>query len=309
MTGAVIPAGADTVVMQEHVQVSGERISIDNATRAGGNVRQAGEDLAIGDMVLAKGLRLRPADIGLLASLGLVKVEVGRRPRIAFFSTGDELRSAGTRLDDGAIYDSNRYTLHGMLTRIGAEIIDMGIIRDDRKSIDNALLEAAGDADVLITSGGVSVGEADYVKASLLKQGQIKFWKVAMKPGRPFAFGTLDGSYFFGLPGNPVSVMVSFYQFVQPALKKLAGENVTVPLLLQVPCRSKLTKRAGRVEYQRGILEYDASGDLVVRKTGAQGSGILRSMTDANCFIVLPLASEGVAPGERVAVQPFHGIV
>ncbi len=309
MTGAVIPAGADTVVMQEHVRTSGKRISIDNTTQAGDNVRQAGEDLAIGDPVLAKGLRLRPADIGLLASLGLARVEVGRRLRIAFFSTGDELRSAGTRLDDGAIYDSNRYTLHGMLTRIGAEIIDMGIIKDDRKSIDNALLEAAGHADVLITSGGVSVGEADYVKASLLKQGQIKFWKVAMKPGRPFAFGTLGGSWFFGLPGNPVSVMVSFYQFVQPALKKLAGENLSAPLLLQVPCRSKLKKRAGRVEYQRGILEYDASGELVVRKTGAQGSGILRSMADANCFIVLPLASVGVAPGERVAVQPFHGIV
>ena len=309
MTGAILPDGSDTVVMQEIVNVHGDQIDIGIDTKPGSNVRQAGEDLAIGDLVLKKGIKLTPADIGLLASLGLAEVNVSRKLKVAFFSTGDELRSVGEKLDNGAIYDSNRYTLYGMLTRLDADIVDMGVVKDDRELMDKAFLEATGNVDVLITSGGVSVGEADYVKETLLKRGEVDFWKVAMKPGRPLTFGKLDSTYFFGLPGNPVSVMVTFYQFVQPALKKMLGEGSTMPVMMKVPCISKLKKRPGRVEYQRGILEQDETGRMTVRKTGAQGSGILRSMGDANCFIVLPLENNGVKPDDLVDVQPFHGIV
>ena len=309
MTGAIMPDGSDTVVMQEAVERSGDTIALGIETKAGNNVREAGEDLAIGDLVLEKGIKVTPADIGLLASLGLAKVTVYRKIRVAFFSTGDELRSVGDKLDNGAIYDSNRYTLYGMLKRLGVDTIDMGVVKDNRKLMDKALSDAKGKSDVLITSGGVSVGEADYVKESLLKYGEVDFWKVAMKPGRPFTFGKLDSTYFFGLPGNPVSVMVTFYQFVQPALKRIIGEKATSPMLLKVPCISKLKKRPGRVEYQRGILECDDTGRMTVRKTGAQGSGILRSMADANCFIVLSLENNGVSPEDLVDVQLFHGLV
>jgi len=309
MTGAIMPDGSDTVVMQEIAEVSGDQVTISMETKPGNNVREAGEDLAIGDLVLEKGMRLSPADIGLLASLGLAEVNVFRKLQVAFFSTGDELRSVGEELDNGAIYDSNRYTLYGMLTRLGVNIIDMGVIKDDPDLMDKAFLEATGKSDILITSGGVSVGEADYVKETLLKHGEVDFWKVAMKPGRPLTFGKLDSTYFFGLPGNPVSVMVTFYQFVQPALKKMMGERTTMPVMLKVPCISKLKKRPGRVEYQRGILEHDENGRMIVRKTGAQGSGILRSMADANCFIVLSLENNGVSPDDLVDVQLFHGVV
>ncbi len=309
MTGAIMPTGSDTVVIQENVNAIENEISIGTDTKAGDNVRQAGEDLAIGDLVLEKGMRLSPADIGLLASLGIATVDVIRKLKVAFFSTGDELRSVGEDLEDGMIYDSNRYTLYGMLSRLGVEIIDMGVVKDDRELMDKAFKEAAGNVDVLITSGGVSVGEADYVKETLVKHGKVNFWKVAMKPGRPLTFGKLNSTYFFGLPGNPVSVMVTFYQFVQPALRKLAGENETRPIMLKVPCISKLKKRSGRVEYQRGVLEQDETGRMVVRKTGAQGSGILRSMADANCFIVLPINNEGVQVDDMVDVQLFHGLI
>jgi molybdopterin molybdotransferase len=309
MTGAIIPDNADTVVIQENVDVSDDKISIDSDEKPGSNIRQAGEDLAIDDLVLEKGMKLTPADIGLLASLGFPKVSVFRYLKVAFFSTGDELRSVGETLKDGDIYDSNRYTLFGMLSRLGIEIIDMGVVKDDKQLLEDAFAEATGKTDVLITSGGVSVGEADYVKETLLKQGEINFWKVAMKPGRPLTFGKLDSTYFFGLPGNPVSVMVTFYQFVQPALKKLMGETYCSPIMMKAPCVTKLRKRPGRVEYQRGVLEQDETGRMVVRKTGKQGSGILRSMADANCFIVLPLESEGVQADEMVDVQLFHGIV
>lgn len=309
MTGAIMPEGTDTVVIQEQAIVAGDFIDIGNDTKPGDNVREAGEDLAIGDLVLEKGMRLSPADIGLLASLGFAKVPVFKNIKVAFFSTGDELRSVGEELEDGAIYDSNRYTLYGMLARLGVEIIDMGVVKDDKELLERAFQEAAEEADVLITSGGVSVGDADYIKETLEKFGDVNFWKVAMKPGRPLTFGKLDSTYFFGLPGNPVSVMITFYQFVQPGLKKLMGEKYTAPILLNVPCVSILKKRPGRVEYQRGVLEKDETGKMLVRKTGKQGSGILRSMADANCFIVLPLESEGVKEGEMVDVQLFHGIV
>jgi molybdopterin molybdotransferase len=309
MTGAIMPDGTDTVVIQEQAVVSGDTINIGNDTKLGSNVRQAGEDLAIGDLVLEKGMRLTPADIGLLASLGNSEVSVFKTIKVAFFSTGDELRSVGEELEDGAIYDSNRYTLYGMLSRLGVEIIDMGVVKDDKELLERAFTEAAEEADVLVTSGGVSVGDADYIKEILEKKGKVDFWKVAMKPGRPLTFGNLDSTYFFGLPGNPVSVMVTFYQFVQPALKKLMGENVYSPIMIKVPCVSKLKKRPGRVEYQRGVIGQDETGKMVVRKTGKQGSGILRSMADANCFIVLPIESEGISPDELVEVQLFHGIV
>ena len=309
MTGAIMPEGTDTVIIQEDVQVTGSGIIIDGATGKGDNVRQAGEDIAAGDLILSRGRRLNPADIGLIASLGIAEVCVVRRLRVAFFSTGDELRSIGETLSDGAIYDSNRYTLYGMLERMGADIIDMGVIKDDRDALEEAFSIAAANADVLITSGGVSVGEADYIKEILAKLGQVDFWKVAIKPGRPLAFGQVGNALFFGLPGNPVSVMVTFYEFVQPALRKMIGEDDAGVLSLKARCDSKLKKRPGRVEYQRGILQRDEDGDLVVVKTGAQGSGILRSMSQANCFIILPIASSGVKPGEFVDIQPFSGLV
>ena len=309
MTGAIMPEGADTVIIQEDVQAAGDGISIDGSTRKGDNVRQAGEDIAIGDLILTAGRRLNPADIGLIASLGIAEVSVVRRLRVAFFSTGDELRSIGETLSDGAIYDSNRYTLYGMLERMGADIIDMGVIKDDLKALEDAFAIAAANADVLITSGGVSVGEADYIKEILAKLGQVDFWKVAIKPGRPLAFGHVGNAVFFGLPGNPVSVMVTFYEFVQPALRKMIGENDAGILTLKARCDSRLKKRPGRVEYQRGILQQDEDGNLVVVKTGAQGSGILTSMSQANCFIILPIDSSGIEPGMYVDIQPFSGLV
>ena len=309
MTGAIMPEGADTVIIQEDVQADGSGIRIDGSTRKGDNVRQAGEDIAAGDLILTEGRRLNPADIGLIASLGVAEVSVVRRLRVAFFSTGDELRSIGETLSDGAIYDSNRYTLHGMLERMGTDIIDMGVIKDDLEALEEAFAIAAANADVLITSGGVSVGEADYIKEILAKLGQVDFWKVAIKPGRPLAFGHVGDAVFFGLPGNPVSVMVTFYEFVMPALRKMIGEDDTGILTLKARCDSRLKKRPGRVEYQRGILRSDDDGNLVVAKTGAQGSGILTSMSQANCFIILPIDSSGIEPGMYVDIQPFSGLV
>ena len=309
MTGAVMPYGTDTVIMQEHVDIQGNNIRIGTETKPGANVRAAGEDVATGEKVLDRGRTLTPADIGLIASLGNGEVNVTRRLRVAFFSTGDELRSIGDTLEDGQIYDSNRYTLYGMLARLGVEILDMGVIEDNRDTLRQAFEQAAATADVLITTGGVSVGEADYVKEVLESAGSVDFWKIAIKPGRPLAFGRIRDTWFFGLPGNPVSVMVTFYQFVQPALRHLMGARQSETITLRVPCISKLKKRPGRVEYQRGILERDANGQPIVRKTGAQGSGILSSMSQSNCFIILPMESGNVEPGAIVEVQPFFGLV
>ena len=307
MTGAVMPAGADTVVIQEHVNAVNEHsINIASGdTAPGANVRQAGEDLAIGDAALDKGTRINAADLGVLASLGIGELKVSRKLRVACFSTGDELRSIGEPLDNGAIYDSNRYTLFGMLSQLNVEILDMGVVPDVREALQDAFETAAAKADVLITTGGVSVGEADYVKEILGQIGSINFWKVAIKPGRPLAFGKIKQAYFFGLPGNPVSVMVTFLQFVQPTLRFLMGETQTQAMTLQLPCLSKLKKRPGRVEYQRGIMGKNEQDQMVVRKTGKQGSGILRSMSQANCFIVLPMECGPVEPGTIVEVQPL----
>jgi molybdopterin molybdotransferase len=309
MTGGKMPAGTDTVIMQEHVTVQDDCITIASGHKAGQNVRKVGEDLARGDSVFQPGRQLQPADIGMLASMGMAEVSVYRRPRVAFFSTGDELVGVGHTLGEGQIYDSNRYTLYGMLKRLGVEFLDMGIIPDQRDKIEAAFQSAAGSADVLITSGGVSVGEADFVKETLERLGDIGFWKIAMKPGRPLAFGQLGQCQFFGLPGNPVSSMVTFYQFVQPALKRMMGMHETMPMLLPARCESALKKRPGRAEFQRGIMTVNPAGELVVQSTGAQGSGILSSMAKANCFIVLPLECERVASGEMVQVQPFMGLI
>jgi molybdopterin molybdotransferase len=310
MTGAVIPAGTDTVVMQEHAAAEGDSVRIGAGHRVGQNLRRAGEDLRAGQVVLAAGKCLRPAELGLLASLGIGEVPVYRRLRVAFFSTGDELVSIGAVPEEGQIYDSNRYTIHGMLTRLGCEVIDMGVVRDDPALLEQAFREAAGMADVVITSGGVSVGEADFIKDLLDKLGEVLFWKIAMKPGRPLAYGRILGAHFFGLPGNPVSVMVTFYQFVQEALRVLQGEaGVTPPPAFKALCSSKLKKAPGRTEFQRGVLSRDASGRLTVAVTGDQGSGILRSMSQANCFIVLPAEQGNVEPGAEVDVQWLEGMV
>ena len=310
MTGGVVPAGADTIIMQEHVEAKNDRVTIGAGHRKGQNLRRAGEDLAAGQVALRRGITLRPAEVGLISSLGLPEVSVYRRLRAAFFSTGDELVSLGTVPKEGQIYDSNRYTIHGMLTRLGCEVIDMGVVRDDPKLLEQAFSEAAAAADVVITSGGVSVGEADFVKELLNKMGEVVFWKIAMKPGRPLAYGRIGNAHFFGLPGNPVSVMVTFYQFVRDALLKLAGCDPVPPLpTFKVPCTSALKKAPGRTEFQRGILTQDANGAWSVRVTGEQGSGILRSMSEANCFIILPTEQGNVAAGTLVDVQVMEGAV
>jgi molybdopterin molybdotransferase len=310
MTGGVVPQGADTIVMQEHVKAEGDKVKIGKGHKKGQNLRKAGEDLALGQVALKPGLTLRPADTGLISSLGIGEVTVYRRLRVAFFSTGDELVSIGAQPKEGQIFDSNRYTLHGMLTRLGCEVMDMGVVRDDPQLLERAFGEAAASADVVITSGGVSVGEADFVKDLLNKLGEVVFWKIAMKPGRPLAYGKIGNAHFFGLPGNPVSVMVTFYQFVRDALLKLAGcDPVPAVPTFKVRCTSTLKKAPGRTEFQRGILSQDASGNWSVRVTGEQGSGILRSMSEANCFIILPTEQGNVLPGTLVEVQLLEGIV
>lgn len=309
MTGAMMPQNCDTVIMQEQAEINAGLITLHGEHHPGENVRLAGEDIQAGAVVLRAGHRIIPADLGLLASLGLAEIKVRRRIRIAFFSTGDELRSLGETLTPGDIYDSNRYTLYGMLKRLDADIIDMGVVKDSPEDLRQALLQAADDADVVITSGGVSVGEADYVKQLLVELGEVNFWKIAMKPGRPLAYGKIANAHFFGLPGNPVSVMVTFYQFVQPALLKLAGTDQQTPLLLQAVAAADIRKRPGRFEFQRGILRSNAANQLEVTMTGEQGSGILHSMSHANCFILLDEECDGIAAGQSVTVQPFAGLI
>jgi molybdopterin molybdotransferase len=310
MTGAPMPAGADTVVMQEDVVRDGDTAVVGAGQRAGQHVRQAGEDIAAGSVALRAGTLLLPAQIGILGSLGVSEVAVRRRPRIAFFSTGDELRSVGEPLGEGQIYDSNRYTIFGMLARLGMELLDMGVIRDDRDAVEQAFMKAAAGADAIVTSGGVSVGDADYVAETLERIGMVGFWKVAMKPGRPLAFGRIGDALFFGLPGNPNSVMATFYQLVQPALQALAGmPDPAPPLTMPAVSASSLRKKPGRREFQRGVLSRSDDGRLIVHKTGHQGSGVLSSMAAANCFIVLPEDSGPVSEGDEVTVQPFAAFV
>ena len=308
MTGAVIPQGLDTVVIQELVRSDGDCVIVPAGQRKGQHLRRAGEDLRAGQPALVAGKLLRPAEIGLLASLGVVEVRLRRRPRVAMFSTGDELCSLGAALGEGEVYDSNRYTLSGMLTRLGCEVLDMGVIRDQPQALKEALLTAAGASDAIITSGGVSAGEADFIRALMADLGEVAFWKIAMKPGRPMAFGKIGGAWLFGLPGNPVAVMVSFYQFVRPALMQMMGRLPAPMPLFRVPSAVAIKKAPGRTEYLRGLLREE-NGEWRVHTTGAQGSGILRSMADANCFIVLEHERGSVAVGEMVSVQPMEGLV
>jgi molybdopterin molybdotransferase len=310
MTGGMMPGGADTVVMQEHVERDGGTVRIGSGHKPGQNVRAAGEDLASGQAVFTAGKRLTAADIGVLASIGLAEVSVYRRLKVAFFSTGDELRSVGQPLGPGEIYDSNRYTLYGMLKKLDVEILDMGVVRDRRELIEQAFNDAAANADAIITSGGVSVGEADFVKETLEKLGSMSFWKIAMKPGRPVTFGHINKAVFFGLPGNPVSVMVTFFQFARPALLKMTGERgAHGAWTVHARSTTALRKRPGRYEFQRGVLEQTAPGEFSVRSAGAQGSGILRSMSEANCFILLDPDCTRVEAGDTVEVQPFQNLI
>ena len=307
MTGAVMPQSADSVVVQEVCRADGERITVPAGQRAGQNVRAAGEDLKAGVAVLRPGQPVRAAELGLMASLGIAEVKVVRRLRVAFFSTGDELSSIGAPLAPGQVYDSNRYTLHGMLSGMGVEIIDMGVVRDDPQKLEAAFSAAAAKADAIITTGGVSVGEADFVRQLMGRLGEVLFWKIAMRPGRPIAFGKIacgeNSAFLFGLPGNPVAVMVTFHQFVRDALLVLGGrtDDVAVPLL-QAVSAAAIRKVAGRTEYQRGVL-FEENGSRKVRTTGQQGSGVLRSMSEANCYIVLEHERGRVEAGELVSVQ------
>jgi len=309
MTGAVMPEGTDTVIVQEAVRSEGDYVVVPAGQKAGQNVREAGEDIRKGSVALAAGTLVRPAQLGLLGSLGRVEVAVRRRPRVAFFSTGDELTSAGETLAPGQVYDSNRYTIYGMLARLGFDLLDLGVVRDAPAALEAALANAAANADAIVTSGGVSVGEADFVRPLMARLGEVLFWKIAMRPGRPMAFGRAQGAWLFGLPGNPVAVMVTFYEFVRPALLRLAGVagEATLPAL-RVPAAHAMRKIPGRTEYQRGVL-YRDDGQWRARLTGQQGSGILRSMAEANCLIVLEHERGPVAPGEPVGVRLFEGLV
>lgn len=314
MTGAPMPQGLDTVVPQEFTQASEGKVVVPpGAVRPGDNRRLAGEDLAAGEAALRAGRILRPADIGLLASLGRPEVPVLRKLRVAFFSTGDELRTVGQALDDGCVYDSNRYTLWAMLQRLGVDVLDLGVVRDDPASLEKAFRNATENADAVITSGGVSVGEADHTKQVMAQLGDVLFWRIAMRPGRPMAVGRIASAgrsaVLFGLPGNPVAVMVTFYALVRDALLRMMGAAPQPLPLLHAASVKTLRKKPGRTEYQRGIVSRAADGSWEVRITGSQGSGILRSMSEANGLVVLHHEQGDVAAGERVDVLPFEGLI
>jgi len=313
-TGGIMPAGADTVVIQEHVKVDEDVVAIDSEVKAGKNVREAGEDVQKGQPVLSKGRYLRAADIGVLASLGIKSVDVFEKLKVAFFTTGDELQALesyeeGTALAPGMLFDSNRKTLAALLANIHVEPIDMGIVRDNEQDTREALEQAASRADLVISSGGVSAGDADFVTRVFHDLGTVSFWKLAMRPGRPLAFGKIADAVFFGLPGNPVAVMVTYLQFVLPAIKALSGREDIEPLEIPAICQSTLRKPQGRVEYQRGIMSVNRLGEVVVESTGKQGAGRLSSMSIANCLIVIAADVDGVKPGEKVIVQPFNGLL
>ena len=339
MTGAVMPAGLDTVVPQEFARVQGDHITVPaGVVRAGDNRRKLGEDLMAGQPALLKGERLAPAALGLVASLGMGEVPVLRRLKVAYFSTGDEILSVGEPPREGAVYDSNRYTVFGMLTQLGCEVIDLGVVKDEPALLEAAFRRAAAEADAIITSGGVSVGEADHTKAMMKKLGDVAFWRIAMRPGRPMAVGRIaggvaaefqaksgsspylagaasslndsnqeGGSILFGLPGNPVAVMVTFIAFVRPALLRMMGARDEPPVLLRAASEEAVRKKPGRTEYQRGIVTRQADGRLTVRTTGNQGSGVLSSMVQGNGLIVLAHDQGNVAVGDEVGVLMFKG--
>ncbi|EHR0554690.1 bifunctional molybdopterin-guanine dinucleotide biosynthesis adaptor protein MobB/molybdopterin molybdotransferase MoeA [Vibrio parahaemolyticus] len=308
MTGAPTPLNGDTVVMREQASQEGDKVTFDGANiKAGQNVRQAGEDLAIGSDVFTAGTRLASPEMGMIASLGFGEANVFRKLKVAVFSTGDEVQTPGTEQKANSIYDSNRFTIMGMLEKLGCEILDFGILEDNEQLMIEALENASAQADVVMTSGGVSVGDADYIKLALDKLGQIDFWRINMRPGRPLAFGQINNKPFFGLPGNPVAVMVSFINFVEPALRKMQGEQGWKPLKVNAIATENLRSRQGRTEFSRGIYELDNTGRLTVRTTGKQGSGILRSMSEANCLIEISPAIDTVKAGESVTIIPLQG--
>ena len=312
MTGAIMPAGLDTVAPQELVRVQDNQVTVAaGLLEPGENRRKLGEDLMQGQPALRAGTRMGPAACGLVASLGLPTVQVLRRPRVAYFSTGDEILSLGEPPREGAVYDSNRYTVFAMLQSLGCEVLDMGVVKDEPEQLEAAFRRAAQETDAIITSGGVSVGEADYTKAMMKKLGDVAFWRIAMRPGRPMAVGRLSHSgrdcVLFGLPGNPVAVMVTFLAFVRPALQRLMGWNAPAQPLLKARTREKLRKKPGRTEYQRGVVERDDKGELWVRLTGNQGSGVLSSMVQANGLIVLHHDQPTAEVGDWVDVMMFDG--
>lgn len=307
MTGAPVPTGCDAVIMQENCTATeaNNTVVINQTPKAGENIRRAGEDIATGQVVLIQGRRLTPSDIGLLASLGFAEVKIYAPLKVAMISTGDELKKPGEELKAGQFYESNGYTVQAMLQRLNVEVIDFGIVPDDLDLLTEAFTKADEQADVVITSGGVSVGEADYTKTVLEKLGSINFWKLAIKPGKPFAFGELKSSYFIGLPGNPVSAMVTMDQLASPMLKKLSGESYEPKQRFAAKATGMLRKRPGRTDFQRGIYEVNELGEILVSATGNQGSGILSSISAANCYIVLEQERGRVEAGETVIIEPF----
>lgn len=315
MTGALLPPSCDTVIPQEHCQdVDARQITVPaGSVRAGENCRLAGEDLPFGEIALRRGRILRAAELGLIASLGIGTVTVQQRLRVAFFSTGDELRPIGTSLDSGCVHDSNRYTLFGMLSALGCEVVDLGLVADDPAALESALRQGCEQADVIITSGGVSQGAADFTRHVMANLGEVASWRLAMRPGRPLAFGRINANghsaLLFGLPGNPVAVMISFYFFARQALLQLSGADATLPPLMRAVCTESIPKKRGRTEYQRGIVTTEGDGPPRVGTTGKQGSGILHSMTRANCIIVLHHDQASVQAGDHVDILLFDGLM
>lgn len=310
MTGAPIPAGTEAVIMQEQAEVKAHGVQFSQLPKAGQNVRLAGEDIRQNATVLMAGTKLSVAHLSLVASLGVENVCVYRRLKVALFSTGDELQAPGQPLQAGQIYDTNRFAIKLMLEKMGCEIIDLGIIGDDRQALGNTFIQAASLADLIISSGGVSVGEADYTKQMLDELGDVSFWQLAIKPGKPFAFGKLKDAWFCGLPGNPVSAALTFYQLVQPLINKLSGYTQwQPPMRFKVPTLDPLKKSVGRLDFQRGILSSNDQGELVVKSTGHQGSHIFSSFSQGNCFIVLERDRGCVAANEIVTVELFNSLL